>query len=538
MFEVFTTRSIWLELGIPKETLSTQIASIFGYTNETLDYEKGIECLGVAVNKLQHELIERFKKSERDDELGKLLTVHHHIYQFYEHEKRTRAKLIKYDTGQNVFDTFLTNRNICRNIIDATNLWIENALLLAPKVTDEPETYYIELDTSLVITMFLYGAASQSLTLLKLTPPIFNHKKYHGLRIDVENEIPIQAIKTNPTLYDSPLLSGNQTYLVKSKEVLSESSTVAMAFQEVYGVTLLEFLGILLYTKDDPSILDNCPFYTLNAVDFATYVSEVTAHSVDSQRFIKSFVLDSAKVESQLGENEPIIWRMNTNYYRFEIRPFLQIGQTVYISKTAMAQSLEAWMGFLSGGNSCYSNVTDRICEAIEIYSQLLSKRLVEWLKSELTSRYKNCFIDTEVQYDEIFGRREIDYGDFDIVFYAKDTNELFLIEAKYFSDSLSGSAHVNDYKKLFKVDGYYGRCRRRYELVINDSVAMKSFIMAGDIPIKAHFLFVSSKPLEIDFQDPDGIVTFLSMRNFGRYLEGKLESTDGKEIMRPFIEI
>lgn len=76
---------------------------------------------------------------------------------------------------------------------------------------------------------------------------------------------------------------------------------------------------------------------------------------------------------------------------------------------------------------------------------------------------------EKDVKYQRIFGDREIDYGDFDVIYYTEDTKELFLIEAKYFSDSLNSSGMVTDYKKLFEKDGYYDRCRRRYDLILSE---------------------------------------------------------------------
>ena len=46
--------------------------------------------------------------------------------------------------------------------------------------------------------------------------------------------------------------------------------------------------------------------------------------------------------------------------------------------------------------------------------------------------------------------------------------------------------------------------------------------------------LFLSSKPIEMEFQDDDGIVTFLSLGIFEKYIEGKLISGETDEVMRP----
>ena len=43
-----------------------------------------------------------------------------------------------------------------------------------------------------------------------------------------------------------------------------------------------------------------------------------------------------------------------------------------------------------------------------------------------------------------------------------------------------------------------------------------------------------SIKPLEIEFQDDDGVVTFLSLNIFEKYLTGKLISEDGNNVIRP----
>jgi hypothetical protein len=61
----------------------------------------------------------------------------------------------------------------------------------------------------------------------------------------------------------------------------------------------------------------------------------------------------------------------------------------------------------------------------------------------------------------------------------------------------------------------------------------MKRFIgITGEVNV--HFLFVTSKPLEIELQDKDGIVTFIGLESFENYLDGKFISEDGDEVVRP----
>ena len=168
--------------------------------------------------------------------------------------------------------------------------------------------------------------------------------------------------------------------------------------------------------------------------------------------------------------------------------------------------------------------------------NQELSDILVTKIQEVLNKHYTPKFDDKDVKYQRIFGEREVDYGDFDVVYYTEETKELFLIEAKYFSDSLNSSGMVTDYKKLFEKGGYYDHCRRRYDLVLSEPENVKRFIGVQD-EISVHLIFLSSKPIELEIQDADGVVTFLSLGIFEKYIEGKL-ITEDDSIVRPVKKI
>lgn len=187
---------------------------------------------------------------------------------------------------------------------------------------------------------------------------------------------------------------------------------------------------------------------------------------------------------------------------------------------------------YLNGG-MCYSNAKDNLTAAIEKRNDELSVCLVDRLRDILRKHYTPSFDEIDVRYDRIFGVKPDDYGDYDIVFFSAETNELYLIEAKFMSDSWNNSGIITDYEKMFKKGGYYEHCRHRYDLVIQEADKIKAFIGASGI-IDVHFLFLTSKPLEIEFQDEDKMVTFVCLSIFDKYIEGKLESEDGKEIVRP----
>lgn len=209
----------------------------------------------------------------------------------------------------------------------------------------------------------------------------------------------------------------------------------------------------------------------------------------------------------------------------------------IVISYCALLQAQELWTSILLNGGMCYSNAKDDLTRGVEKRNEELSDRLVQALRTKLNNHYKADFDEIDVDYERIFGHKKINYGDYDLVFYSKESKELFLIEAKFFSDSLNNSGVISDYEKMFKKNGYYDHCRGRYDLVMAEPEKMKQFIGETDV-VKAHFLFVSSKPLEIEFEDKDGVVCFPCLSIFDDYLEGKLLPEVGDAPVRPTHEL
>ena len=209
----------------------------------------------------------------------------------------------------------------------------------------------------------------------------------------------------------------------------------------------------------------------------------------------------------------------------------------IAISHQALEQAKHLWLSIFSNGGMIYTNAEDDLTRAIEKRNEELSDRLVDILREKLHAHYDAGFDEIDVQYYRIFGERDYNYGDYDIVFYAKDAKELFLIEAKFFSDSLTNSGMITDYEKMFKKKGYYEHCRKRYDLVLSEPEKVKNFIgVTGKIAV--HCLFVSSKPLEIEFQDDDSVVSFPCLSIFDDYLEGKLLPEYGDDPVRPVHKI
>lgn len=268
--------------------------------------------------------------------------------------------------------------------------------------------------------------------------------------------------------------------------------------------------------------------------DFIKWINGCLNCQISGESFLESFSLTKERISSQLLQGNSFIWIMNSNQYRHELRPFICLDDnTVFISYAAISQAFLLWNSYFVNGGMIYSNHPDTLTVAVGKRNELLSEILVSKIREKLRNHYNSEFDEVDVQYDRIFGRKDYNYGDYDLVFYAKEVNELFLVEAKFFSDSLNNGGIVADYEKMFKTNGYYDHCRKRYDLVLSEPEKLKSFVgIAGNVAV--HFLFVSSKPLDVNFVDDDGIVTFPCLSNFDEYIEGKLLSETGDEVVRP----
>lgn len=341
---------------------------------------------------------------------------------------------------------------------------------------------------------------------------------WHKSDITPNDDIPINPYRDNPVIYHNTLISDNQNVLVDNSELKKANDSVSgEGFHKKYGIGFLEFLAIL-YKFSEVCLEDGR--IGLTVVDkerFIQMFEEAGASDVSPETILENFTLSKESVESQLKKKDKLIWNIGVNENRFEIKPFILLDNSrVFISYIAIEQALQLWTSYFSNGGMVYTNARkdDYLVSAISSRNDELSKKLVKLVREKLQKKYKGDFEVIDVKYERIWGKRDINYGDYDLIFYNAALKELLLIEAKFFSDCLNASGMVKDFTKLFKEDGYYDKYRRRYNLILDEKEELKQFVGAsGDI--KVHFLFATSKPLEIEFQDSDGIVSFVSVEIF-----------------------
>ncbi|BDR84446.1 hypothetical protein [Clostridium tetani] len=533
----FMSRIFWLELNIPKRLVKKTFEKYFGTEDYIIENrEEAIKLLIDTVNKIQVKMLERIRLENSQNIIKNLYKILDECHHFYMRQKEARANMIQLNiNGEAITDVFEQNRNISRNIIDAINIWIENSVLKQGKSDVKYDNSNFDLDYELLIDMYIYGLVSQAVSLLSLSKKFENKKLFYGLSVTPKKDIPIDVLREHPEIYFNTLMSGNQNILTPIPLTLDANSTeFGIGFKNEYGVEFLFFLAVICYFQETVLSKGEVGLIILDKADFIKQIELATNPKINASNILKNFTLTKENIASQLRRNDPIIWMVGTNKIRHELRPFILLDNgRVMISYCALEQSKQLWVSLFSNGGMCYTNKKDLLTVAIAKRNKELSDRLVQKIREKFQNHYESTFDEIDVKYNRIYGNRPINYGDFDLMFYSKTTNELFLVEAKFFSDSLTSSGIITDYEKLFIEDGYYDRCRRRYDLILEEPEPLREFLgIKGEM--KVHFLFISSKPLDIEVQDKDGMVTFLCLSIFDKYLEGKLIKSEDDSIVRP----
>lgn len=539
---LFQTISFWDGMRIPRKMIRDKFKYFFGEISKKIeDRQEALDVLLNVTSTIQKEMVSRLKTESTYGLLLKLYFIFDEVHSIYLTEKEIRTDLVKNNIdNETVIDAFVRNRNIERDIIDACNIWIENCVLYQHDMDIKNVNVQEEfvMDFSLIIDMYLYGFASRAISLLMLSKIIGEKNTFYGLEIMQGKDTPAEILKYHPYIYFNTAIVGNQNSLVDTPLTSDANDTdFGKGFFEETKVQFLLFLAAIK-TFQTYELRENDKSLTvISKEDFISVVESCTTPKIeDGEAFYESFVLTKDKVKRHLRKSEEIIWVVGANKYRHEIRPFIGLDDgNVLLTYGALEQAKQLWVSYFSNGGMCYTkpNTPDSLTKAMEKRNKELSDILLEKARELLNKHYSPKINYKDVKYYRIFGERAIDYGDFDIVFFDETANEVFLIESKYFSDSLNASGMVTDYTKMFEPEGYYDHCRRRYDLVLSEPEKLKEFIGTND-KVSVHMLFLSSKPIEMEFQDDDGIVTFLSLGIFEKYIESKLISGESDEVMRP----
>ncbi len=530
---------LWKEFGVSHISLHNRCCKYFGSTmDKELTKEESIELLVFILERIQKGMSKRFSRTNSEDMLAELFAIHDLTYRLYIEEKNTRARMCDLKIAEEDLNNALgSNSLICKHIIDATNLWIENCVLHQNVELGVKKRGAVGINVELLIDMYVYGFASAILSLLKLSGKQDGQMNpYYGIKLTPYAYEPVKALKRKTLVYFDALLRGNQNILNRNQEHAEHVSNAFEAgFFKTFSMEFSLFLSVLRYFAVAVFEEGKVNMVTADYEYAALEIEQSTLPTVSADLFRKSFMLSCGHLSQQQPNDQKLIWKMGINKFRYELCPFILLeNNKVLVSYSGVDQCVSYWFSAFRNGGQCYTNVQDELYVAMGQMNEKLSSDLVDFIRESLKRHYTSKLDAINVKYDRIFGKLSKDYGDYDLVFYCENNQELFLIEAKFFSNSFSGSSLARDYNRIFGENGYYKHCRDRYDLVISNPVAMKEFIgVKRDEQIEVHFLFVSSKPMEIKLQDTDGVVCFLCASNLDSYLEGRFRN-ENDCIIRP----
>ena len=533
--QVFSYRSIWRELHVPMRIVHSEYQRFFeSEKRDICDKEEAVALLKAVVSSLQNELVSAITDNGVYWMLFRLYFIFDEVNFAYRREKKIRQDLSNYSSSNQVLEQ---NRNIERNIIDACNIWLENTALLQKenngsfnqKVCEENFVF----DGKLAADLYIYGLCSLCISLLTLSKKQGVKERYTGISIDVSKEMPFNVIQNHPVIYFNPLLAGNQDSLKKEFSKLANNDEWGQGFKKTFGVSFLRYISVLRGAQNKAFREDEHAIRTFSGAELKDFISNYVKE-IDAEKFISSFVLTKDKLTGELKNDESIIWKMGSNKFRHELMPFLKIDDHIIASYQGLMQSIEIWITYYTNGGSCYTSETDDLIIASKKVEKELSDRLVDQCVKVLNINYPKALIKKNVDYKNIFGQQNKNYGDYDVLAFIAETQELYLIEAKYFSDSYNGSGMVNDFNKMYS--GYYEHCRNRYELVKDNPDKIKEFLGTTG-KLKIYTLFVSSKPLEMELQDESTLVTFVPVSLLDRFIKGRYIDENDK-VVKPFITI
>ena len=411
MYMFFQTRPFWRCMRVSEKKLRNRFEEFFGKSKlEITERDKATKLLLNVISTIQEHILYRLKNENSYDMLMKLYYIFDEVHSLYLSEKEARAKLSELNIDDpNVIKTFVENKDIMRTIIDACNIWIENGVLYQHDIDtmSEAKDRGFSMDTDLMLDLYLYGFASQGVSLLTLSKST-GQELFYGLKITPERNIPAEILKYHPIIFYNTAIVGNQNILVE-KALTPDANDTAFGkgFFKTYGIEFLLFLKVIKSFQDDILRGDDKSLTIISKQYFIHLVENYANLQIDGNTFYESFVLTKEKVKQQLRKNEDIIWVMGTNKERHELRPFIGLENgNVLISYGAIEQAVQLWVSYFSNGGMCYTNKSDCLSNAMNSKNQELSDILVDKIREILNSVYTPKIDEKDVKYQRIFGER------------------------------------------------------------------------------------------------------------------------------------
>ena len=238
----FSTRPLWKEINIGQRQVNDLYHEYLGTENRDITSRKeAIKFLAQITSRIQDEMTIDLKRNNPEGSIKDLYKILDEVYHFYRRQKEARSKMREagVDRGD-TFGVFSENRNMARNIIDAVNLWIENSLLFQENLKKEYDKKSFNLNKELCIKMYIYGAASQALSLISMSQKFDSKELFTGVKIRPDEDYAIEPIRYHPVIHFNTALTGNQNILAEDTELKNaDDSIIGEGFYSTYKIKFI-----------------------------------------------------------------------------------------------------------------------------------------------------------------------------------------------------------------------------------------------------------------------------------------------------------
>lgn len=240
-----------------------------------------------------------------------------------------------------------------------------------------------------------------------------------------------------------------------------------------------------------------------------------TYKDIDLKLFHKECVLTKYNIDV----NERELYK-NSGKYRLDTVPIVDIGRDYYIIiKGFIINSENYWNNVHSIGLVPYickekDNILVEVDKIIENISKLFEIDVLRTFESIIQNRT----VFTNRKTKDIFGRKNIDDNEWDIIIVDCDKHIIFDVEAKFISTSLTESRLSNDLKKFVKSKkGYIEKFEKRIRIE-NENLGDFTTFCKADTSYTIEHIMVTSKIMELNIESPDRnfkIIHFDGLKNY-----------------------
>lgn len=135
---IFMLRPFWSEMDISMEIVTQRYQTYFGDIDRVIDdREEAIQFVSPIVSQLQEKLTHWMKNNSPTFVVKCLLNIFNQCFNLYMSQRAVREKMVDMNISDgDTADLLGSNRNIALDIINSTNLWLENSLLFQNEIKE------------------------------------------------------------------------------------------------------------------------------------------------------------------------------------------------------------------------------------------------------------------------------------------------------------------------------------------------------------------------------------------------------------------